>query len=440
MPAPCGSAGALLRRKGIFSMRFFPTPWFVASLAFVVLGFSRGIHSSFGVFNLALLDTFGWSRGATAGIFSIVLTIDAVLSPLVGYLLDRYGSKKIAIAGCLALVSGLFLSSQVSSLWQLYISFGIILAVGFTFTGMVPHVFLISEWFSSNRASAIGFVYAGTGLGIMLLAPLSEWLISSYGWARACEAYAAIALIGLLPVVWLFYEHGPYGQHVRHRVEKKDNENQWTAGLALQSLQFWLLFIARIAAASGTTVIVTHQVAHVVDVGFSKFLSASIFGLAGITSSFGRVIFGFIADRLSKQAAYTLNIAMTVVGVGALMILNNSTQVWLLYIYVVFFGIGFGSRAVIFSALTADIFSGKGFGSILGYSTVAVGVGGALGSWLGGAFYDWTGSYLISFALSTVVLSISDVCIWLAAVPSVANYDKRLWAAESTRANLRDAQ
>src|SRR5215831_7706885 len=85
-------------------------------------------------------------------------------------------------------------------------------------------------------------------------------------------------------------------------------------------------------------------------------------------------------------------------------------------------------------------FSGKGFGSILGYSTVAVGVGGALGSWLGGAFYDWTGSYLISFALSTVVLSISDVCIWLAAVPSVANYDKRLWAAESTRANLRDAQ
>ena len=87
-------------------------------------------------------------------------------------------------------------------------------------------------------------------------------------------------------------------------------------------------------------------------------------------------------------------------------------------------------RAVIFSALTADIFSGKGFGSILGYSTVAVGVGGALGSWLGGAFYDWTGSYLVSFALSTAVLSISDVCIWLAAVPSVADYDKRLWATE----------
>jgi MFS family permease len=217
---------------------------------------------------------------------------------------------------------------------------------------------------------------------------------------------------------------------VRHRAEKKADKNQWTARLALQSLQFWLLFIARIAAAAGTTVIVTHQVAHVVDVGFSKLLSASIFGLAGITSSFGRVIFGFIADRLSKQAAYTLNIAMTVVGVSALMVLSNPSQAWLLYVYVIFFGIGFGSRAVIFSALTADIFSGKGFGSILGYSTVAVGVGGALGSWLGGAFYDWTGSYLVSFGLSALVLSVSDICIWLAAVPSVADYDKRLWAGQ----------
>jgi MFS family permease len=400
----------------------------MASLAFVVLGFSRGIHSSFGVFNVALLDTFGWSRGATAGIFSIVLTVDAVLSPVVGYLLDRYGTKKISVAGCFALILGLFLSSQVSALWQLYLCFGIVLAVGFTFTGMVPHVFLVSEWFSSNRASAIGFVYAGTGLGIMLLAPLSEWLISSFGWTRAFEIYAAAALIGLLPVVWLFYRPGPYGQHAHRRAEKKDEANQWTARLALQSLQFWLLFIARIAAASGTTVIVTHQVAHVVDVGFSKLLSASIFGLAGVTSSFGRVIFGFIADRLSKPAAYTLNVAMTVIGVGALMILRNPSQGWLLYVYVIFFGIGFGSRAVIFSALTADIFSGKGFGSILGYSTVAVGVGGALGSWLGGAFYDWTGSYLVSFALSAIVLSISDVCIWLSAVPAVADYDKRLWA------------
>ncbi len=408
-------------------MRFSPTPWLVAGIAFVVLGISRGIHTSFGVFNVALLDTFGWSRGATAGIFSVVLVVDAVLSPVVGYLLDRYGTRRIALAGCFALVFGLLLSSQVTALWQLYISFGLVLAVGFTFAGMVPHVFLISEWFSSNRASAIGFVYAGTGVGLMVLAPLSEWLMSGYGWARALQIYAAVVFFVLLPMVWVFYQHGPHGERLKQRGVKTEAGPEWSAKLALKSLQFWLLFIARVAAASGTTVIITHQVAHVVDVGFSKLLSASAFGLAGITSSFGRVIFGFIADRLSKQAAYTLNIGMTVIGVGALMILSDPSQLWLLYVYVIFFGIGFGSRAVIFSALTADIFSGKGFGAILGYSTVAVGVGGALGSWLGGVLHDWTGSYLLAFGISAGVLAISDVCIWLAVVPAVAACDKRLW-------------
>src|SRR5574341_557680 len=114
-------------------MGFFPTPWLIAAFAFVVLGFSRGIHTSFGVFNVALLDTFGWSRGATAGIFSILLTVDALLSPVVGHLLDRVGTKRITVAGCLAIVAGLFLSSKVTDLWQLYICFGVILAVGFTF-------------------------------------------------------------------------------------------------------------------------------------------------------------------------------------------------------------------------------------------------------------------------------------------------------------------
>jgi MFS family permease len=353
--------------------------------------------------------------------------VDAILSPVVGYLLDRFGTKKIAVGGCLILAAGLLLSGFIDSLWQFYVFFGLVSAVGITFTGMVPHIFLVSEWFTSNRASAIGFVYAGTGVGILLLAPLTEWLLSSFGWTRTFQTFAGIVLILLLPLVCVFYQQGPYSEKLRSKKPSRPNRNQWTAKLALQSLQFWLLFFARICATSGTTVIVTHQVAHVVDVGYTKLMAAYIFGFVGITSSFGRVIFGFIADLLTKQAAYTLNIVMTIVGVGALMILRDPRQTWLLYVYVIFFGIGFGSRAVIFSALTVDIFSGKGFGSILGYSTVAVGVGGALGSWLGGALHDWTGSYLVSFALSSLVLAGSDICIWLAAIPRIAAYDQRLW-------------
>ncbi|MEK6613285.1 MAG: MFS transporter, partial [Candidatus Binatota bacterium] len=212
--------------------------------------------------------------------------------------------------------------------------------------------------------------------------------------------------------------------------ERSGSRNQWTARLALQSLQFWLLFLARIFAAGGTVVIVTHQVAHVVDIGYSRIFAATIFGLMGFTSTGGRVVFGYIADLFSKQAAYTLNIMTTLIGVGALMAARDPFSPWLLYIYVLFFGIGFGSRAVIFSAISADIFSGKGFGAIFGYSVISVGLGGALGSWLGGIFFDVSGSYLISFALSTIVLIFSDLCIWLASMRRVASYDERLWSRD----------
>lgn len=399
--------------------------WLLAALGFIVLGFSRGINSSFGVFYVALLEAFGWSRGATAGVFSVNLIVDAIMSPVVGHLLDRYAPKKVVGVGCLLLTSGLWLSSQVTSLWQFYLSFGLVCALGFSFMGMVPHVVLISEWFFSNRASALGLVFAGTGVGLLVLAPLIEWLISNWGWERALQSLAVMVAVMLAPLVLGFYRRGPY--RGKPSKEHGQSENQWTARLALQSLQFWLIFFARVVAAGGTTVIVTHQVAHVVDIGYSRLYAATVFGLMGVTSTFGRVIFGTIADLVSKRAAYTLNIVTTLVGVAALMIARDTTQPWLLYLYLLFFGIGFGSRAVIFSALTADIFSGKRFGAILGYSVISVGLGGALGSWLGGVFYDLTGSYLISFSLSTIGLILSDLCVWIATFGWVVAYDARLW-------------
>jgi MFS family permease len=399
-------------------------PWFLAGLGFFVLGFTRSIHSSFGVFYVALLESHNWSRALTASVFSVNVLVDAVVSPLIGHLLDRYGVKRIVIAGSLVLVLGLYLTSRVNSLWQFYLSFGVITSLGFSFTGMIPHAVLISEWFSNRRGSAFGLVYAGTGTGILLLAPFIQWLISGWGWAVALQALAGLVMTLVLPLVLLFYRRGP---HRETPPAAADFENQWTLGLALKSVQFWALFFARINAASGTTVIVTHQVAHVVDIGYSGLFAATVFGLMGVTSSCGRMIFGFIADIFSKPAAYTANILATLVGVGALIAASDPSKTWLLYVYVVFFGIGFGSRAVLFSAITADIFSGKRFGAILGYFTVSVGIGGALGSWLGGFLHDVSGSYITAFLVSVLLLALSDACVWLATSTWISERDKKLW-------------
>ena len=391
----------------------------------MIFGFTRGLHASFGVFYVALLDNFGWSRGMTAGVYSVNLVVDAILSPVVGHLLDRHGPKKIVGIGCLILASGLWLSSQINSLWQFYVFFGLVSAVGLSFMGMVPHVVLVSEWFSSKRALALGVVYSATGVGIMLMVPTTQWLISRLGWAWIFQVLAALVLLLLTPLALAFYRHGPhFGGKPRDHTEP---QNQWTARLALRSLQFWLLFFGRVVASSGTLVVVTHQVAHVVDVGYSRIFAATVFGLMGITSAFGRLIFGYIADIFSKRTAYVLNILTAVVGIGGLMAARDPSQPWLLYVYLLFFGVAFGSRAVILSALAVDIFSGKGFGSIFGFAAISVGIGGALGSWLGGVLYDVTGSYLTSFVYSITVLAISVLSIWLASSGWVRSYDKRLW-------------
>ena len=405
----------------------FSFPWFLASLGFFVLGFTRSIHSSFGVLYVALLESHNWSRALTASVFSLNVLIDAVVSPLIGHLLDRYGVKRIVIAGTLVLGLGLYLTSQVNSLWQFYLSFGVITALGFSFTGMIPHVVLISEWFSNRRGSAFGLVYAGTGTGILVLAPFIQWLISGWGWAVALQTLAALVVALVLPLVLLFYHRGPHSQTP---IRSGDGQNQWTLKLALRSVQFWALFFARINAASGTTVIVTHQVAHVVDIGYSGLFAATVFGLMGVTSSGGRMVFGFVADIFSKPAAYTANIIATLIGVGALIFASDPSRTWLLYVYVIFFGIGFGSRAVLFSAITADIFSGKRFGAILGYFTVSVGFGGALGSWLGGFLHDVSGSYVTAFLVSVLLLVMSDACVWVATSNWISNRDKRLWPSD----------
>ena len=285
---------------GIKKRRLSTNPWFVAGIGSLIYGFGRGIHTSFGVIYVALLETFSWNRGITAGIYSLNLIVDAIASPIVGHLIDRYGPEKIVGLGCLLLATGLLLSSRISSLWDFYIYFGLISALGFSFMGMVPHVVLVSQWFSTRRAVAIGIVFSATGIGMMLWGPAIQGLISTWDLSWALRALGIFALIFVMPLALIFYRRGPFYE-AQHR-GPSDLQSQWTARLALRSIQFWSLFLARVLASSGVLVILTHQVAHVVDIGYSRIFAATVFGMMGIMSTFGRILFGYVADLFSKPS------------------------------------------------------------------------------------------------------------------------------------------
>jgi MFS family permease len=120
----------------------------------------------------------------------------------------------------------------------------------------------------------------------------------------------------------------------------------------------------------------------------------------GVVSIFGRVCFGYLSDVMRREIVFAWVQIISAVGIGALLVMRDTSLPWLLYLYAVCYGLGQGSRALVLSAISADIFHGKHFGAIFGYFTFSIGLGGALGAWLGGFLFDLTHSYVIPFWVS----------------------------------------
>jgi MFS family permease len=393
----------------------------LVALGFIHIGVGRGLHGTFGVFFVALLDVFGWSRAVTAGALSLSIMVEGICHPVVGTLTDRLGGRKTLILGGLVLTTGLAFSSTIDSVWSFYFWVGIVSAAGISLIGMVPHVAIISRHYASRKATALGIAWSGGGVGIFLLVPATAALIGNWGWRWAYVGLALLVLFVVIPpVFWLIptdYEtpnHDHAGGHgsSHGKSGSPSGAGDWTVKQALTNSSFWLLFSARVLASLGNQIIVTHQVAHAVDVGYSKIFAASIFGIMGVVSIVGRIGFGYLADVMRREVVYTWVQLVSAVGTVALMATTDNSLPVFLYIYAVFYGLGQGSRALVLSAISIDVFKGKNFGAIFGYFTLSVGVGGAIGAWLGGYIFDVTRSYMVAFSISLACLIGSIFVVW----------------------------
>lgn len=385
----------------------------LVGLAFTHIGVTRGLIATFSVFYVTFIETFGWSRAATAGALSMLIVMEGLSLPLAGSFTDRLGPRRTLLVGGAVLALGLGCTATVSSLWELYFWVGVVSALGLGLIGMVPHIAILAREFPERRGTALGLAFAGGGVGITILVPLSQLLISRWGWPSAYLTLAVSTAALVIPPVLLFFPAAPAKSAAPAR-ERAEKTSDWTVTQALRSPLFWLLFGSRVLASMGNQVVVTHQIAYAVDVGFSKLFAASVFGLMGIWSIFGRIFFGYLADRIKREAAFTWVQAVSMVGIVALLFLPENPISLFLYAYAVFYGLGQGSRALVLSAISADIFYGKNFGAILGYFTLSIGVGGAFGSWLGGFIYDVTGSYTSAFVISIGCFAVSVIAVWVA--------------------------
>jgi sugar phosphate permease len=257
---------------------------------------------------------------------------------------------------------GLILASYANSLWMLYVAYGLVFAIGYCGVGELSHVPVISRWFVRKRGMAIGLAMAGMGLGILLVVPLAQTFILHFGWRRAYVALAIVVLLGIIPPTLLWQRERPEDMGLLPDGEQRQppplrptsaaspamghaaTQKEWTLRQALGSTALWMLFVVRILTPLGMMMVVPHHVVYLVGQGFDKLMAAFAFGSLGAFSFTGRILFGWLSDRLGTVQTMMLSYSISIVGTFLLLSLHNPAHTWLLWCHIVVYGIGFGAR------------------------------------------------------------------------------------------------
>ena len=388
-------------------------PVLVVFLCFAFNFIGRGVGDTYMVFLLPLGTEFGWQRSQMTSIYSTLMVVSGLASPLAGAVFERWGPRVLYAAGLALLGAGYFLAGHAQQLWHFYACIGVLGGLGASALGMVPAAALISRWFQRRMSTAIGLAYAGFGCGALLMVPLAQTLIDSRGW-RAAYLGIGGALLLLLPLSlllpWARLRRGDAGLQAQAVTQPAAGAHDAPLRRALRDRRFWLMVQVMFFTATGMYLIIVQSVAYLVDIGFTPLQAAGAFGTAGLLSVFGVSGSGWLADRMGYKQAATLSFAGTFAGTAVLFVMSFKSAHWLLGAYVLLFGICQGARGPLVASLSARIFPGPGQAAIYGAIYACMSVGSGLGALLAGVLHDLTGGYQAAFALSML-------CVVLAAAP-----------------------
>jgi MFS family permease len=396
----------------------------ILALCFANMIVMRGVNGAFGVYYLALLEEFSWSRSDGATIASANFFVYALASPLVGLAFDRFGPRLLMPLGAVLVGTGLVASSFATSLGGLYISYGVITALGQGALSFVGHNALISFWFVRRRATAIGIASMGQGVGALVMVPATQLLIDHIGWRWTYIVTGSLLLLILAPANALFQRRTPQdvGQFPdgektpattkpdRHSVIHP-GERDWTLAEAARSFPFWCITIGHLALGTALFLINTHVIAHFVAVGYEKLAASFYFGLIGFIRIGATILWGSVSDRLGRSKAYGVATTVTGLGVIGMIAMTIDAPLWLVYLTIALYGIGHSAGNPTYGAVIGDIFSGRKIGLIFGFLEISFGLGSAFGSWIGGYLFDANGTYAWSFAVCLLCFTISGLAI-----------------------------
>jgi MFS family permease len=405
--------------------------WWIVSAAAVVNGYGAGVNFyGFSVFFNPMREEFGWSRAATAGVFSLSRLEGGLEGPVTGWLIGKFGPRRVMVAGLTICGLGFMSMYFIQSLLMFYLVYGVLIATGFGMGFFLAPQSMVTNWFLRKRGRALAYLAIGAGLGGATLVPAMGALIGAVGWRWTAVSVGALMWLGAIPLALTLKDRpedvgqvpdGPPAQRtpkvedepevVRPAVGEEagpaeSEEPEFTVSQVLRTSAFWTLLLAMAFRSCILSSIVVHQIAHLEDIGIARHTAESALGFMILMSIPGRMLFGWLGDRFSKQHLLAASSVLQAIGI---FILANATSLAHVWPFLLFYGLGYGGAIPLTQALRADLFGRKAFPIVGGIIMPATTIGSVTGPVFAGYMFDVTDSYRIAFYSFIVLILLSGL-------------------------------
>ncbi|MFC1988388.1 MFS transporter [Chloroflexota bacterium] len=388
----------------------------VVSLSILII--MHGTHSTYGVFFNSLQEELDSGRAMISGASSLTIFFEGLFALAIGGLTDRFGPRLVLTGSGLIFSLGYFLMSKVSSLWQLYIFYPVIIGIGSS-SGNVALLSTTAKWFVKRRGLMSGIVKVGTGIGIFIMPVVAGWLITDFGWRNTYLVLSIIGVVGIVALAqFLKRDPGqiglpPYGLYdADGTISELATGVQLSLRQTMHTRRFWLVCAAYFLVWYVTYSIMTHIVVYSTDSGIALPQAASIISVVGALSIAGRLVMGSTSDKLGNIRALIICCMVLTV---AMFWLQFAKELWMLYLFAVVYGFAHGGFFTVMSPLVAELFGTISHGTNFGMVLFLGQIGGAIGPVVTGYIYDVTQSYQLAFlvllaaSVGAFILSIAQI-------------------------------
>jgi sugar phosphate permease len=363
---------------------------------------------------------FKCDRVALSGAFSLKGLESGLLGPIDGFLVDRFGSKKMVLAGAFTAGLGFVLMSLIDSLIQFY-GVLILIAAGMGLAFQVAMHTAIANWFRRKRGISIGIFQSGMVVA-GLIVPLISLAIVRQGFRFAALTIGILVWIVSIPVALVIREKPepfglfPDGDSVKTQSSKGMliEEEGFTVKEALATHVFWVLSIALALRFMVTVAMTTHLMPYFLDVGFDQATAAAGFGSVAAVSCLGRLGFGWLGDRFQKR--YMLASLMGIL-ILSLLFLTQVKNILQMAIFIGLYAPAYGGQSVLVHSIRAEYFGRRAYGSIMGYMNLVWYTGSFIGPIFAAWVWEKTGSYKTAFIIFAGTSLVSLVMTFLSKAP-----------------------